>query len=492
MCGDYKASINPYVETERYPMPNPQDLFSTLAGGKVFTRLDMKQAYQQMRVSPDAQACLTINTSKGLFVYTRMPFGITSAPAIWQKAMDEILAGIPGCICYLDDILVVGSSQEEHDQLLDTVLDRLSKRGVRLQKEKCLFSAPEVEYLGHVVSEKGLRPMESKYRAIRDAPQPQNLTQLKSYLGLLNYYSRFLPNISTTLQPLYMLLQKSQPWIWNKPQQEAFESSKEKLLASDCLTHYDLQKPIRLKCDASPEGIGACLTHGMPDGSEQPIAFTSRTLSAAKKGYAQLEKEALALINGVRQFHKYLIGRKFTLVTDHQPLVKILRPKQGIPTLAAARLQRWAIILSAYDYDLEFTSGTINQEADMLSRLPLPVEAIDPNEVTYYVNYLDTLPVTADQVKESTGNDPVLKQALRYTLEGWPTKVASELSSYAKRATELTVAEGCLVFVVIPKVLQKEVLAELHAEHTGITRMKAIARSLVWWPTLDNDIEHLV
>ena len=131
----------------------------------------------------------------------------------------------------------------------------------------------------------------------------------------------------------------------------------------------------------------------------------------------------------------------------------------------------------------------------MLSRLPLPVEAIDPNEVTYYLNYLDTLPVTADQVKEATGNDPVLKQALRYTLEGWPTKVASELSSYAKRATELTVAEGCLVFggrVVIPKVLQKEVLAELHAEHTGITRMKAIARSFVWWPTLDNDIEHLV
>ena len=359
VCGDYKVSINPYVETERYPMPNPQDLFSTLAGGKVFTPLDMKQAYQQMRVSPDAQACLTINTSKGLFVYTRIPFGITSTPAIWQKAMDEILAGIPGCIYYLDDILVVGSSQEEHDQRLDTVLDRLGKRGVRLQKEKCSFSAPEVEYLGHVVSEKGLRPMESKYRAIRDAPETQNLTQLKSYLGLLNYYSRFLPNISTTLQPL--LLQKSQPWIWNKPQQEAFESSKEKLLTSDCLTHYDLQKPIRLKCDASPEGIGACLTHGMPDGSEQPIAFTSRTLSAAEKGYAQLEKEALALINGVRQFHKYLIGRKFTLVTDHQPLVKILGPKQGIPTLAAARLQRWAIILSAYDYDLEFTSGTSNQ-----------------------------------------------------------------------------------------------------------------------------------
>ncbi|XP_062513104.1 uncharacterized protein K02A2.6-like [Corticium candelabrum] len=217
VCGDYKVSVNPYLETECYPMPNTQELFSTLAGGRVFTRLDMKQAYQQMKFSPDSQVYLTINTSKGLFVYTRMPFGITSAPSIWQKAMDEILAGIPGCICYLDDILVVGGSQEEHDQRLDIVLDRLNK------------------------SEKGLRPLESKYGAIREAPQPQNVTQLKSYLGLLNYYGRFLPNISTALQPLYKLLQKSMPWIWKKSQQEAFEKSKEKLLNSSCLTHYDWQ-----------------------------------------------------------------------------------------------------------------------------------------------------------------------------------------------------------------------------------------------------------
>ena len=142
----------------------------------------------------------------------------------------------------------------------------------------------------------------------------------------------------------------------------------------------------------------------MPDGTEQPIVFTSRTLSSTERGYAQLEREALALINGVRQFHKYLIGRKLTLVTDHRPLLKILGPKQGIPTLAAARLQRWAIVLSAYDYDLEFTPGIHNQEADMLSRLPLPVEAIDPNKITYHINYLDTLPVTADQVKQGMAN----------------------------------------------------------------------------------------
>ena len=185
----------------------------------------------------------------------------------------------------------------------------------------------------------------------------------------------------------------------------------------------------------------------MPDGTEQPIVFSSRTSSSTERGYAKLEKGALALINGVRKFHKYLIGRKFTLVTDHTPLLKILEPKQRIPTLAAARLQRWAIVPSAYDYDLEFTSRINNQKVDMLSRLPLPVEAIDPNEITHHINYLDTvLPVT------------ILSRVLKYTLERWPTNVSPELHSYAKRTTEVSVTERCLIYggrVVIPYSLQK-------------------------------------
>ena len=205
--------------------------------------------------------------------------------------------------------------------------------------------------------------------------------------------------------------------------------------------HYDLAKPLGLKCDASPERIGACLMHVMPDGTEQPIVFTCRTLSSSERGYAQLEREALARINGVQQFHKYLIGRNFTLVTDHRPLLKILGLKQGIPTLAAARLQRWAIVLSAYYYDLQFTPGINNQEADMLSRLPLPVEAIDPNEIAYHIDYLDTLPVTADQVTQATAKDPILSRVLKSTLDGWPTDGLPELHSYAKRSTELSITE---------------------------------------------------
>ena len=177
ICGDYKVTINPFLEMNAYPMPNPQDLFATLAGGRFFSRLDMKQAYQQMRVHPDSQRYLTVNTSKGLFAYTRMPFGISSAPGIWQRAMDGILAGISGTTCYLDDILVVGRTEEEHDDRLRQVLKRLDQVGLRLKKEKCEFKKTQVQYLGHVVDGHGLRPAEQKLSAIKDAPEPTNSTE---------------------------------------------------------------------------------------------------------------------------------------------------------------------------------------------------------------------------------------------------------------------------------------------------------------------------
>ena len=356
-----------------------------------------------------------------------MPFGISAAPAIWQRTMDEILAGLQGIICYLDDILIVGKSQQEHDERVKVVLGRLQQRGLRLKQEKCAFNQKEVEYLGHVINERGLRPTATKTQAIRDAPEPRNSTKLKSYLGLLNYYSRFIPEISSTLQPLYALLTKSQPWVWREAHKRAFAESKKKLLSSSCLTHYDLAKPLKLKCDASPHGVGACLTHVMADGTEQPIAFSSRTLTKEEKGYAQLEKEALALVHGVRHFHKYLMGRAFVLVTDHKPLLKILGPKQGVPPLVAARLQRWAIILSAYQYQLEFTSGPSNVEADMLSRLPLQVDVIDPNEQIYGIDYLEQLPITAKEVAKETALDPILRKVFTYTVRGWPYQRDTEL-----------------------------------------------------------------
>ena len=187
-----------------------------------------------------------------------------------------------------------------------------------------------------------------------------------------------------------------------------------------------------MKCNASPYGIGACLSHVLDDGSEQPVAFASRTLPPTEQNYAQIDREGLALIFGVRYFHKYLVGRSFTLVTDHRPLVKIFGPKEGVPSLAAARLQRWALILSSYNYQLEYVPGVTNAEADMLYRLPISVNVIDHHEQLYRNNYCEMLPVTAEDVAGETKKDPVLKRVYEHALRGWPKHGETELQVSAK------------------------------------------------------------
>lgn len=213
-CGDFKVTINPVLSAEQYPLPLIDDLFAGLSGGQKFSKIDLNQAYLQMCVDEQSRELLTINTHKGLFRYCRLPFGITSAPALFQRAMDQILSGLPGVQCYLDDILCTGANDEEHLHNLDATLQRLQEYGLRVRKEKCEFLKPSVEYLGHVINEKGLHTAPSKIAAIVDAPPPENVNQLRSFLGLLNYYGRFIPNLASLLQPLHELLCQDKKWKW--------------------------------------------------------------------------------------------------------------------------------------------------------------------------------------------------------------------------------------------------------------------------------------
>ena len=498
ICGDFKQTVNQASKVDRYPIPKIEDLFAKLAGGKSFTKLDMSQAYQQIQLDEESQKYVVINTHQGLFKYKRLPFGVASAPGIFQRVMENLLKGIPGVTVYLDDVLVTGGNEEKHLSALEEVLRRMSEAGLRLRRDKCMFMAPSVVYLGHRIDKYGLHPVAEKVQALQEVPTPTNVSELKSYLGLLSYYSRFLPNLSTLLAPLYKLLRHNQPWKWTSAQEKAFRESKQLMLKSQLLIHFNPNLEIVLACDASAYGVGAVLSHRMPDGQEKPVGFVSRTLTDAEKNYSQIEKEGLACVFGVQHFHDYVYGHTFTLQTDHKPLQSLFNEQKLVPPQASARIQRWALKLAAYQYSIQCRSTTQHANTDAMSRLPIPERLEGPSsppELVLMVQHLQDAPITSRQIAHWTARDPTLSLILRCVQEGWPDKCNETLTPYWSRRWELTVHEGCILWggrVVVPVKGREYVLSELHGGHPGMTRMKALARGLVWWPGIDGEIEAVV
>ena len=429
-----------------------------------------------------------------MYRFNRLPFGIASAPAVYQRTMDRVLQGIPHCLCYIDDIIITGVDDTDHLETLTKVLERLEKHGLRANRSKCRFLAKSVDYLGHRIDAEGKHTLPDKIKAVEDAPVPLNVTQLRSFLGLLNYYRSFLPNIASVLHPLNELLQANRKWIWSQECEAAFQNAKEMLVTSNVLAHYDPTQPIRLAADASAYGIGAVISHVLPSGEEKPVAFASRTLTQSERNYAQIEREALALVFGVKRFHQYLYGRKFTLLTDHRPLTTILGAKKGIPPIAAARLQRWALQLAAYSYEIEFKSTRDHGNADALSRLPLSDTGCQgPNlSSEFNIHQIMALPVACTDVERASRQDSTISKVLQYTQRGWPQIIPEPFKPFYSRRDELSTEAGCLLWgtrVIIPSKLRETVLSELHQGHPGVSAMKSIARSYLWWPNLDKDLE---
>jgi len=503
ICADFSTGVNQSIDIDKYPLPKPNDLFVALNGGKIFSKIDFAEAYLQVPLDDDSKEILVINTHKGLFRFNRLPFGVASAPSIFQKTMDMMLAGLNGTVSYLDDIIVTGIDLNDHLKNLTKVFERIQEYGFRINKNKCAFLQDSVEYLGFVIDKSGVHTSSMKTKAIVNMPNPTNVSQLRSILGLINHYGKFIPKLTDRLAPFYELLQKNVEWKWSQACINAFSSIKKILVSPLALTHYDPAVPLVLAADASNVGVGAVIYHRYADGTEKAIAHASKTLTPAEKNYAQIEKEALALVYGVQKFDEFLRGRTFTLLTDHKPLLTIFGSKKGIPTTSANRLQRWALRLMGYSYNIEYRSTNDFGQADGLSRLPTgPDIQFDREDTTESQTVAliqhelqKDLPVRASQIAEATRKEHVLAQIYRFILSGWPSTISDLVKPYHRIRHELSTSNGCIVWgfrTIIPSCFRDKLLNYLHSSHDGMGRMKSLARQYFWWPLLDKDIEDLV
>ena len=416
LCLDPR-DLNKAIRREHHRIPTTEDIASRLSGKKLFSIVDEKDGFWQVRLDDESSHLCAFNTPYGRYRFKRMPFGISSAPEVFQKKNETIFGDIDGMKVIFDDIIVAAKDDHEHDEIMRKLLQRARDANVKFNPAKLQYKVSEVKYMGNIVSESGLKPDAEKVRAIIQMPPPQNREELQRFLGMVNYFSQFIPNQSEITAPLRSLLKKDVTWNWFQEHAQAVEHLKDILSSQPVLKFFDPSKPIKLQVDASKSGLGACI---LQDG--HPIAYASRSLIQAEEHYAQIEKELLAVVFGCERFNHYVYGRPVDVLSDHKPLVSITKK----PLVSSSpRLQRLLLRLQKYEVNITYVPGKHMHVADTLSRACLneqPTDADLTNDMEVMVHSLiANLPMTQEklaQMKSATAQDDDLQMLSKIVKDG--------------------------------------------------------------------------
>jgi len=488
LCVDMRRA-NTAIVRERYPVPTMQEMLVELNGSTIFSKLDLRQGFFQCELEPSSRAITTFVTHCGLFQMKRLGMGVSSAPEVFQYTIQKVLNGLNGALNLADDIVVFGKDPAEHKERLLKVMERFSNCGLTLNSSKCQFGVKSIKFLGHIISSDGVSPDPAKVKSIVSVRVPQNVAELRGFLGLVQFVGRYVPDLAAVSSPLWSLTKKSVHFKWSKVHQDAFDKIKYLMASCKTLAYYDRNAPTIVVADAGPKGLGGVLCQ-VKDGISKVVAYGHRRLTDVESRYSQIEREALALVWACEHFKMYLLGKHFQLFTDHKPLVSIFNKPGSKPT---PRLERWSIRLQAFDYNLLYKRGSENI-ADPMSRLSiLEEDTIEPvtDDSYIYAVVENAMPCALSwaEVQEAAlvcEESKLINKALQ--TGDWRSHPAM-LKSVRE---ELSCCDGVILRgdrIFVPLSLRPRVIWLAHEGHQGIVKTKRRLRLKVWWPGMDKEVE---
>lgn len=491
ICLDFRQA-NRAIQRERHPIPTVDEIIHEMNSAAIFSKIDLKEGFHQIELEESSRYITTFVTSKGLYRYKRLMFGINSAPEIYQFIISQVLEGLEGVKNIADDIIIYAPDKITHDLRLKAVFERLRERGLTVNYEKCRFCMDKLVFHGHVLSKHGIGPEQSKVDAILNARRPQNVQEVRSLLGLANWNHRFIPDLAAVTEPLRRLTRKGAHFKWTCEQTKAFENLKKKLASAETLGYFDPKAKTTVIADAGPLALGAVLIQEQ-NGQQRIIQYASRSLTKTEQRYSTTEKEALGLVWSCERFRIWLIGLEFDLVTDHRALEVIYGPMSKPPP----RIERWVLRLQAFNFKVKYKPGKYNI-ADPLSRLTQ--ENLKRSKMSdiaeEYVKFiaLNDVPkaMTAREIEQISSQDPEITRLRDEIRRNGDFRDLPEFKHVRKELTVL----GKLVLrgtrIVIPKSLRYRIIKLAHQGHQGIVKTKQRLRETVYWPGMDNQVEREV